>query len=265
MFNVSVRVCAICALFCALPENADASATLLADDRAVSFDVSVSDAGGSLHPTDATSAQFGDAFVGAAVSGVISTSASSATASGLSSQTSAFLSDGRVGNGIQFNSFQATGRAIGEAIGQVSGDSAAGFAETFAGFNFSIDTPHQYSITGSLTQDAQSSGASASASSQALVELQSVGRGDAAIDGASGTGPVDLDGTLDPGTYRLIFRGTSEADLLGDGNATSNTSFQNMIFDLTEVPEPATGMMLLTGAMLVMRRGQRRRSEFSRS
>ncbi len=266
MTNVSVRVCAICALVCVLHQDANASATLISDEFQVSYVVSVRDSAAAL--TDSATQGIintQDQFVGSVVSGVFSTDANSAISSGLASLTSSFPSGGRIGPGFQFDSFQATGRSIGEASGQLSGDSASGFAETFASVDFSISAPHSYSVTGLLTENSQFSGASISVTSEAIVELIGLDRGNAPIDGASGDVPVDLDGVLDPGSYRLIVVATSEADVLDEGSADSSTSFQNIVLDLTEVPEPATGMFMLAGALMFLRRGQRGRGVVSMS
>ncbi|HNO80137.1 MAG TPA: PEP-CTERM sorting domain-containing protein [Phycisphaerae bacterium] len=266
MFKAYACAFAAIVLAGALPQRADASAQLIVDGRSVAYQVSVSDAGGSLNPTGSmTPANPQDMFVGAAISNTVTTSAESASASGLASQTSGFETNGRGGTAFTFDSFVATGRSIGEARGQVSGDSASGSAETLASLDFSIDAPHDFSITGTLSEDGQSVGGSASASSEAVVELLRFSSGNPIVAGVSGSGPVALGGLLEPGTYRLVFRATSDANVTGDGSATSNTSFQNMSFDLTEVPEPATGMILLAGAVLVLRRNQRVGSEFSRS
>lgn len=266
MFRAYACAFAMVAIVSALPQRADASAQLILDGRNVAYQVSVSDAGGSLNPAGSmTPANPHDMFVGAAISNVVTTAAESASASGLASQTSGFVSNGRGGTAFTFDSFLATGRSIGEASGQVSGDSASGFAETLASIDFSIDAPHDFSITGTLSEDPQSNGGFSSASSEAVVELLRFSSGNPIVAGASGSGPVALGGLLEPGAYRLVFRATSDAEVTGDGNANSNTSFQDMTFDLTKVPEPTTGMILLAGAAFVLRRGQRVGSEFSRS
>ncbi|GJM24834.1 MAG: hypothetical protein DHS20C16_12490 [Phycisphaerae bacterium] len=263
MSKVRVRVCTALLLVGIVQQYANASAQLIVDLRRTSFDVSVSDSGGSLNPTAsdmATNPQ--ETFVGSAISGTVSTEVVDAQASGLASQTSNYSSAGRSGSPLLFDVFHATGRAIAEASGQTNEADASGYAETHVRIFFSLGTPHAYSITGMLTEEHRSDGAFAFATSEAFA---SIGDSNHVMEEATGPGPVDLSGVLEPGDYKLEFKATSDVDVLEVGSANSSTSFQDMVFDLTEVPEPATGVMLLIGALVALRRGQRRRSEFSRN
>ncbi len=262
MSKVKVRVCAAFLLVGIVQQNAHASAQLIVDLRRTSYNVSVSDSGGSLNPAESDTAKNPrEAFVGSTISGMVSTNVANARVSGLASQASNYSFAGRSGPPLLFDAFYATGRAIAEASGQMDEADASGYGETHVSIFFFIDTPHAYSITGTLTEEHESDGASSIANSEAFA---SIGDSNHVIKEATGPGPVDLSGVLEPGDYHLEFKATSDVDIIGEGSANSTTSFQNMAFDLTEVPEPATGAMMLAGMLMLLRRGQRGRGVVSR-
>lgn len=220
--------------------SARAAGMLTSDGRNIDADMVLSDAGGpstTYNPGPKTPASLGASF------------SDFYDFAGSSPGGDAF-GDIFVDQDTQFDSSPSFSVFSGAGLAQASGDatfnpsafaSADGVSEVL--FEFNITEPQDYSFSGELD---------ASNDAGALVRARLRPVGGSVIFFTTATGPFMDSGTLMPGNYEVQVRALITDSTTG-GAFDLDASFNNVVFSITPVPEPASAVLLAIGGLATAR------------
>jgi hypothetical protein len=222
-------------------QSVQATATLTSDDRYIEIEADVTIDGVNSHvgPLSDMPAM-GELFDTSMTDGVPAGALPAAEADAFASQTSSFDAS------PVFTSIMAEGAA--NAHGQINSFTEitdfSSSAESVFSIVFNVATAQDWSISASILDEGSGS--------TARVRLRHLGGADVFLL-QNTTGSDSGSGTLDPGDYELL--GEAKAIFFGSSTGTSfYDKDANFSFDFSIVPEPASGLLLLIGGSLLLRR-----------
>jgi hypothetical protein len=227
--------------------TAIAAGLLTVDDREMVVGASVTEGfnGTGVGPTTFTPA-FGAPYNVAGGTGLVESFPTvSAEAEASFSHNSGFVFDSP--NVFSSLSAEGTAKATGTLNAFANNSDAQSEADSVFDIQFTLDTPMAYSITASILDEGSGS--------TARVRLRPVGGADIFILQGTGTFNDVMDsGPLPAGDYQLI----GEAKVAGFVTTSVGGSFfdrdAEFALQFNLIPEPATGLLLLMGSALCIRR-----------
>jgi len=236
--RIKMSLIAGVAVVAVVANSVNATVMLTQDNRQVDILVDASDLGGSniVNPSPINPA-FGTLLNSGYDSGNILSPQASVSATASASQFSSFDAT------PSFMSISASAMSSGNINADFDFNNATVSAESTFSIQFNITTAMTYTLIGSVTDE--------SSGSTGRVRLRPVGGSDIFIQSTSGA--FSDSQLLAAGDYELI----GDADIFGfvqDGGFFSRDAGYDFTFTL--VPEPASGILLLIGAGLLI--GRRR-------
>lgn len=241
------RIClrAAVGVFCAgtmlaFASGAFAAGTITSDDRSISAFMTLID-------PDASDTTFNPPSVGPAALG-----SPFGTFLSFDDSSPSFGAEGNVfvDQDTQFNAspdfsvFSGAGFADSSAFTFIGGAQASVDAESEVLFEFNITEPHNYAFTGDLAK---------SNDAGALVRARLRPSGGSNIFFTTDAGSFMDGGVLAPGDYEVQVRASILDSTIG-GSFALDASFNNVVFMITPVPEPATFGLLAVGMFVALRR-----------
>ena len=218
-----------------------AGATILNDNRSMAIHMYLEDFSGSLGGSDSDTPDYPTAPFG----GYFYYDRQSSTDGNATGESEAYQASNLNGS-PNVSYLLCTGSAY--AYGYTDFDGIAeSSAESVFSVDFELTEPHDYNFTGMLNR----SGAGA------FAEINLEVTGGNSIFTTSAGGSFNDQGILPTGNYTLYARAYSYGYADTGSAFDYDASFENVLLDLTPVPEPTSGLLMLAAATACLLRRQR--------